>query len=50
MTLKLHVALLPAPSVNVYTTGVVPTLKNDPELWVLNVLTEPELSVADGSS
>ena len=33
-TLNRHTALLPDGSVNVYVTGVVPTLKVPPELWV----------------
>ena len=50
MTLKVQVALLPDPSVKVYVTGVVPTLKKDPGWWVLPVReTTPELSVAVGS-
>ena len=50
MTLKVLVALLPDPSVKVYVTGVVPTLKKVPGEWVLPVrVTTPELSVAVGS-
>ena len=49
-TLKDLVALLPDPSVKVYVTGVVPTLKKVPGWWVLSVrVTTPELSVAVGS-
>ena len=49
-TLKLVVALLPDPSVKVYVTVVVPTLKKVPGEWVLPVrVTTPELSVAVGS-
>ena len=49
-TLKLVVALLPDPSVKVYVTVVVPTLKKVPGWWVLPVrVTTPELSVAVGS-
>ena len=49
-TLKLVVALLPDPSVKVYVTVVVPTLKKVPGWWVLPVrVTTPESSVAVGS-
>ena len=49
-TLKVVVALLPDPSVNVYVTGVVPTLKKLPGEWVLPVrVATPKLSVAVGS-
>ena len=50
LTLKVQVALLPDPSVKVYVTWVVPTLKKVPGAWVLPVKeTTPELSVAVGS-
>ena len=46
----MQVALLPDPSVKVYVTAVVPTGKNAPGAWVLEVSeTIPELSVAVGS-
>ena len=41
---------MPDPSMNVYVTAVVPTEKNDPGTWVLEVnVSWPELSVAVGS-
>ena len=50
LTLKVQSALLPDPSVKVYVTCVVPTLKKSPGARVLDVkLTMPELSVAVGS-
>ena len=50
LTLKVQVALLPDPSVKVYVTWVVPTLKKLPGAWVLwESETMPELSVAVGS-
>ena len=46
----MQVALLPDPSVKVYVTWVVPTLKKVPGACVLPVKeTTPELSVAVGS-
>jgi hypothetical protein len=49
-TLNVHVAVLPAGSVAVYVTGVVPSEKRDPEVCVLeNVLTE-QLSEAVGAA
>ena len=46
----MQVALLPDPSVKVYVTWVVPTLKKFPGACVLPVReTTPELSVAVGS-
>ena len=50
LTLNVQVALLPDPSVKVYVTCVVPTLKKFPGACVLPVKeTTPELSVAVGS-
>ena len=50
LTLNVQEALLPDPSVKVYVTWVVPTLKKVPGAWVLPVReTTPELSVAVGS-
>ena len=47
----MQVALLPDPSVKVYVTWVVPTLKKLPGTCVLPVRdTVPELSVAVGST
>jgi len=50
LTLNVQVALLPDPSVKVYVTWVVPTLKNVPGKCVLDTDgVAPELSVAVGS-
>ncbi len=49
-TLKTQLALLPDPSLKVYVTSVLPTVKKFPGEWVLPVkVTMPELSVAVGS-
>lgn len=46
-----HTAGLPALSVKVYLTTVLPRGNVEPGVWVLSVrLTSPEMSVADGST
>ena len=49
ITLKVQVAVLPATSVAVYVTGVVPKENSDPEVWVLVKLEIEQLSVAVGA-
>jgi len=44
ITLKEHVDVLPAPSVAVYVTTVVPRLKTDPGAWVLVKVPPAQLS------
>jgi len=50
VTVNVHVALLPAASVNVYVTGVEPKLKLAPDVCVLvGVIDPPQLSIAVGA-
>ncbi len=50
VTVKLHSALLPDPSSNVYSTTVSPTGNMSPGKWVDEVSTKPERSTAEGST
>src|ERR1017187_1092298 len=48
VTLNVQVLVLPAESVAVQCTGVVPSLKDEPEAGVLETVGTPQLSLANG--